>query len=214
MVFLPVGVLLGLTAPFAGIFSDKYNAKIPAAVGLILLAASLYQYSFLSQWSEYWQIMIPLYIRGVAMGLIFSPLTTIAIAEISNRKMAQASGLINVIRQIGGSFGVAIFGSILTRRIIYHSGIYGQQVGQNSESLKQTVMHLRHFVARVSGTAIHDAGLQAKILLGSFIHNQAFIRAVDDVFLLAAVTLIAAVIPVFFLRRRRKIQGEKIEIVE
>ncbi len=204
LVFLPVGVLLGLTAPFAGMFSDKYNAKIPAATGLILLALSLYQYSFLSQWSEYWQIMLPLYIRGVAMGLIFSPLTTIAIAEISNRKMAQASGLINVIRQIGGSFGVAIFGSILTRRVIYHAGIYGQQVEPNSESLQRTLLHLQHFVARVSGTAIHEAGLQAKIILGSFVRNQAFISSVDDVFLLAAVTLIAAVIPIFFLRRRQR----------
>jgi DHA2 family multidrug resistance protein len=209
LVFLPVGVVLGLTAPFAGIFSDRYSAKIPSAVGLILLAISLYQYSFLSQWSEYWQIMIPLYIRGVAMGLIFSPLTTIAIAEISNRKMAQASGLINVIRQIGGSFGVAIFGSILTRRIIYHSGIYGQQVDPNSESLKQTVLHLQHFVARVSGKALHEAALQAKILLGSFIRNQAFIRSVDDVFLLAAITLVVAVIPVFFLHKRKKILSGK-----
>jgi DHA2 family multidrug resistance protein len=214
MVFLPVGVLLGLTAPFAGIFSDKYSARIPAAAGLILLALSLYQYTFLSQWSEYWQIMIPLYVRGVAMGLIFSPLTTIAIAEISNRKMAQASGLINVIRQIGGSFGVAIFGSILTRRVIYHAGIYGQQADPNSASVKQTLLHLQHYVARVSGTAIHETGLQAKIILGSFIRNQAFISSVDDVFLLAAVTLVAAVIPIFFLRRRQKIQDGGVATTE
>jgi DHA2 family multidrug resistance protein len=214
LVFLPVGILLGITAPFAGIFSDKYNAKIPSVLGLLLLALTLYQYNFLSQWSEYWQIMLPLYIRGIAMGLIFSPLTTIAIAEISNRKMAQASGLINVIRQVGGSFGVAIFGSILTRRIIYHTGIYGQQVDPNSETLKQTVVYLQNFVSRVSGAAFHEAGLQAKILLGSFIHSQAFIQSVDDVFLLAAMTLVAAVIPVFFLHKRHKTPGENVEMVD
>ena len=211
LVFLPVGILLGLTAPFAGIFTDKYNAKIPSIVGLLLLALTLYQFSFLSQWSEYWQIMLPLYIRGVAMGLIFSPLTTIAIAEISNRKMAQASGLINVIRQIGGSFGVAIFGSILTRRVIYHSTIYGQQLDPLSETLKRTTLNLQYFAARVSGAAINEAALQAKILLGTFIHNQAFIQSVDDVFLLAAITLVASVIPVFFLRKARKMLGGRVD---
>ena len=214
LVFLPVGILLGLTAPFAGIFSDKYNAKIPSVVGLFLLAVTLYQFSFLSQWSEYWQIMLPLYIRGIAMGLIFSPLTTIAIAEISNQKMAQASGLINVIRQIGGSFGVAIFGTILTRRIIYHAAIYGQQLNPNSPVYEQTVMHLQHFASHVSGGTIHEAMVKAGILLGSFIRNQAFIQSVDDVFLLAAIILIAAIFPVFFLHRRRKFSGAKMEMME
>jgi len=214
LVFLPVGILLGLTAPFAGIFSDKYNAKIPSVVGLVLLAVTLYQFSFLSQWSEYWQIMLPLYIRGVAMGLIFSPLTTIAIAEITNQKMAQASGLINVIRQIGGSFGVAIFGTILTRRIIYHAAIYGQQLNPNSPVYKQTVMHLQHFASHVSGGTIHETMVKAGILLGSFIRNQAFIQSVDDVFLLAAIILVAAIFPVFFLHKRRKISGAKMEMME
>jgi len=214
LVFLPVGILLGLTAPFAGIFSDKYNAKIPSVIGLVLLALTLYQFSFLSQWSEYWQIMLPLYIRGVAMGLIFSPLTTIAIAEISNQKMAQASGLINVIRQIGGSFGVAIFGTILTRRVIYHAATYGQQLNPNSPVYQQTAKHLQHFASRVSGGAIHEAMVKAQILLGSFIHNQAFIQSVDDVFLLAAITLVVAIFPVFFLHKRRKISGAKMEMME
>lgn len=209
LVFLPVGVLLGLTAPLAGIFTDKYNAKIPSVIGIVLLALTLYQFSFLSQWSEKWQIMVPLYIRGVAMGLIFSPLTTIAIAEISNQKMAQASGLINVIRQIGGSFGVAIFGAILTRRIIYHSAMYGQQLNPYSESFNQTIMRLQQFSARVSGGTSGEALTKAKGLLVSFVQNQAFIQAVDDVFLLAAIILVAAVVPVFFLRKRKKISHGK-----
>ena len=214
LVFLPVGVLLGLTAPLAGIFSDKYNAKIPSIIGLALLALTLYQYSFLSQWSEKWQIMVPLYIRGVAMGLIFSPLTTIAISEISNQKMAQASGLINVIRQIGGSFGVAIFGTILTRRVIYHSAIYGQQLNPRSEIFNQTAMHLQHFATKASGGTAGEAMTKAKALIGSFIHNQSFIRAVDDVFLLAAIVLVAAVIPVFFLHKRPKMFGGRMGATE
>lgn len=101
LVFLPMGIILGLTAPLAGLFCDRFNGKILVALGVALMAFTLYQYSFLSYLSEKSQIMLPLYLRGIAMGLIMSPLATIAISEIANEKMAQASGLFNVIRQIG-----------------------------------------------------------------------------------------------------------------
>jgi len=55
-----------------------------------------------------------MYLRGVAMGLLFSPLSALALTEISRTEMAQASGLMNVIRQVGGSFGVAILQTLLT----------------------------------------------------------------------------------------------------
>ncbi len=203
-VFLPVGIILGITSPLAGIFSDKVSAKIPPIIGLGLLALTFYQFSFLSLFSEKSQVMLPLYIRGVAMGLIFSPLTTISIADISNQKMAQASGLINVIRQIGGSFGVAIFGTILTQRTIYHATIYGEQVNQYSEAFKTTIMGLRHFAQHAVGGTISEAASRAQVLLGSFIQQQAFISAVDDVFLIAGFILLASLIPVFFLHGRKK----------
>jgi MFS transporter, DHA2 family, multidrug resistance protein len=204
LVFLPVGVLLGVTAPFAGMFSDKYNAKIPSIIGIALLALTLYQFSFLSLFSEKSQIMLPLYIRGIAMGLLFSPLTTIAISDISNQKMAQASGLINVIRQVGGSFGVAIFGTILTQRTIFHSALYGQQLNAYSEAFKQTAMKLRYFANHTAGGTSSEAMARANALIMRFAQNQAFIQAVDDVFLLAAFTLLVALVPVLFLRSHRK----------
>jgi len=111
LVFLPMGIMQGLSAPLAGIFSDRFNPKIPIILGLALMAYAFYEYGFLSYLSEKSQIMPPLYIRGIAMGILFAPLTTMAISEITNQKMAQASGLLNVIRQIGGSLGVALFGS-------------------------------------------------------------------------------------------------------
>ena len=114
MVFLPVGILQAVTAPIAGLLSDKVNPKIPAALGLSLLALSLFLNASLSLFSEHYQIMLPLYIRGFAMGMVFTPLSTLALSEIPRQKIAQASGLFNVLRQVGGSFGVALMGTLLT----------------------------------------------------------------------------------------------------
>jgi DHA2 family multidrug resistance protein len=204
LVFLPVGILLGITAPFAGLFADKYSAKIPPIIGLALLALTFYQFSFLSSMSEKAQIMLPLYIRGIAMGLIFSPLTTLAISEITNRKMAQASGLINVIRQVGGSFGVAIFGAILTQRAVFHSSIYGGQLEAKSTAFIGTITRLRYFAEQAGGATVDQATQQANALVAMFVRNEAFIQAVDDVFLIAAFTLIVSIIPLFFLHPKRK----------
>jgi DHA2 family multidrug resistance protein len=203
LVFLPMGIILGMTAPLAGMFSDKFNPKIPAVIGLALMAFTLYQYSFLSFLSEKPQIMLPLYLRGIAMGLIMSPLVTIAISEITHEKMAQASGLINVIRQIGGSFGVALFGTLLTQRTIFHSAVYGQQLSAYSDSFKQTILKLQNFATQATGGNYSESLSKAKALIYTFVQNQAFIRAVDDVFLISSVIVLFSVFPIFFIRIRK-----------
>ena len=214
LVFLPVGILLGITSPIAGVITDKFSAKVPVIVGLSLMAFTLYKFSFLSLFSMHAQIMLPLYIRGVAMALIFSPLTTIAISEISNQKMAQASGLINVIRQVGGSFGVAIFGTILTQRTIFHGQNYAEQLNQYSETFKQTMMQLQYFASQSIGGTVSDSIARAQGLIAAFVQQQAFIQAVDDVFLIASFILIVSVIPVFFLRSHLKKNGRGMASLE
>ena len=204
MVFLPVGVLLGLTAPIAGLFTDRFGGKIPAAIGLTLLAYTFYQYSFLSYLSMKLQIMVPLYIRGVALGLIFAPLTTVAITGMPNEKMAQASGLINVIRQVGGSFGVGVFGTLLTQRTILHAAAYGQQINQYSGVFQNTVEKLQYFSVDVTGGTFARAATKANAIIYMHVQNQAFISAIDDVFLLAGGIVLISVLPVFFLRRFKR----------
>ena len=203
LVFLPVGFLQGLAAPLTGLFTDRYNPKIPLVIGLVLMSYTFYQFGSLSYLSENHEIMFPLYLRGIAMGILFAPLTILAISEIPNHKMAQASGIINVIRQLGGSFGVAVFGSILTRRTVLHAAMYGEQIDTSSPAFMQTMMRLQHFAASKSPGTASLAMARAKAQIGSFVANQAFISAVDDVFLIAAVIVLISVVPVFFLRAHK-----------
>ena len=204
LVFLPVGVIQGIVAPLAGVFADRASAKIPAALGLFLMAVSFYQYSSLSFLTERAAIMFPLYLRGIAIGLIFAPLTQLALSGVPMQKLAQASGMFNVIRQIGASVGVAVFGSFLIRRNIFHTAMYGGQIDAHSPVYQKTVAGLAHFAAHADGSSSATAAVQAKALLVGFIHKQAFIQAVDDVFLIAGAVLLVSVIPVLFLHGRTK----------
>jgi DHA2 family multidrug resistance protein len=197
---LPVGIIQGAVAPITGYVSDKISPKLPAVIGIILLAISLYMNSFLSLFSEHTQIIVPLYIRGLAMGLLFTPLSTIALSNIPRHKIAQASGMFNVIRQIGGSFGIAMFGAILSRRIIYHSTMYGQVIDQSSPVFNSITGNLKYFVHQASGLTSAQVGTAAGSILGAHIAQQAFVKAVCDAFFVAAAISAVGFIPVIFLR--------------
>ncbi|HUL43690.1 MAG TPA: DHA2 family efflux MFS transporter permease subunit [Bacteroidota bacterium] len=203
-VFLPVGIIQGMLSPIAGILSDKVNPKIPAILGILFLTLSLYLNGFLSEFSESHQIMLALYIRGIGMGLIFTPLSTIALSGIPRNKMAQASGLFNVIRQIGGSFGIAILGTLLTQRTILHSAIYGQAVDPYSPAFRNTSFAIRHFVQQVTGGTLEAATMRAGAMLGSHIGTQAFIQAINDDFLIAAGITALGLVPILFLRTPKR----------
>jgi len=202
-VFLPVGIIQGIVAPATGIFSRKMNPKVPIIVGAILLAFSFYLNSLLSFMTEHTFIMITLYLRGLSMGLMFSPLTALATIGVPREKMGQASGLINVLRQIGGSFGVALLSTLLTTRVIFHSQVYGEALDQNSPAFRGVMANISNFLVHTAGSTVSGAAQQGKILLLSHINRQAFVQAISDDFLIAAIITLISAIPVFFLRNNK-----------
>jgi DHA2 family multidrug resistance protein len=138
------------------------------------------------------------------MGIILSPLSTIALSEIPKQKIAQASGLFNVIRQIGGSFGVAIFGCLLTRRDILHTANFGAAVNQYSPTFQDIAYKMNGFVHSVSGGTMAETAMKAKTLIGAHVAQQAFVQAINDDYFIAAVVTLLALVPILFLRTHKK----------
>jgi MFS transporter, DHA2 family, multidrug resistance protein len=203
-VFLPVGIIQGIVAPVAGILTTKINPKILIIAGAVLLAVSFFLNGSMSYLTEHNYIMITLYLRGVAMGLMFSSLTMIAVIDVPRDKMGQASGLINVIRQVGGSFGVAILTTILTIRTTFHSQVFGENIEPGSPALHSVMTHLGHYVSSAVGSVGALAAKQSQMIISMHLGKQAFVQAVDDDFLIAGIITVISAIPVFFLRGKRK----------
>jgi DHA2 family multidrug resistance protein len=203
-VFLPLGMIQGVIAPLAGIFSDKINPKVPIIAGGLLLALSFYMNSTMSYLTELDYIMLTLYLRGLSMGLMFGPLTAISLLSVPRNQMAQASGISNVIRQVGGSFGVALLTSIFTTRMAFHSQLFGEAIQAYSPAYHSVINHLGSYVTSVTGNVGPTAVKQAQYILQSNITKQAFIQSIDDDFLLAAIITLVSVVPVFFLKGSKK----------
>ena len=212
-VFLPVGIIQGVMAPISGIISDKMNAKIPLVIGVILLGLSFWVNNKLSYLSEHHFIMLSLYLRGLGMGILFTPLSTISLLEIPREKMAQASGLSNTIRQLGGSLGVAILATLLTARVSYHTQIYSESIQPRSQEYQNTVYRLNNQIERIAGSSPAIAYRQSQSAIASHIGKQAYIQAIDDDFMLAAVITFIGGIPILFLhvKRKKELKGIKHE---
>ncbi len=216
LVFFPVGIIQAIMSPIAGRLSDKVNPKIPVLIGVALTFFSMYAYKDLSLTTEYQQIIVPLIIRGFGIGFMFIPLSTIAINDITKEKMAQATGLFNTIRQVGGSFGVAILGTLLTRRVIFHTEMYSQAVNQNSPTYKTIVYGLKQFIQQTAGGTGNETVLQAKALIVQNLTGQALVQGITDDFLVGAIITLLIIIPLFFLRyhKQDKGSGEHIEAMD
>ena len=203
MVFFPVGILQAFLSPFAGKLTDSVNPKFPAILGMSLLGISLLLMSRFSLQTSHGQVMLPIYLRGVALGLIFTPMTTIALLDIPKIQLAQASGLFNTVRQIGGSFGIAVLGTVLTQRVIFHKAIYGGQLDAYSPAFREAAGRLKTFAMQSAGASPHGAVLQAKMLLFKNVFDQAFVSGLNDDFFIGAVLTLALVVPLMMLKTKR-----------
>jgi len=208
-VFLPVGIIQGFMSPVAGRISDKFNPKTPIMLGVTILAISFFLNSKLSYLTEHHFVMTSLYLRGFGMGIIFTPLSTLSLLTIPREKMAQASGITNTIRQLGGSFGVALFSTLLTTRINFHSQMYGAAIQSNQQEFKNVANGLALFAQQNAGSNSANAIQQSKYIILSHVNQQAYIQGIDDDFWIAAIITLIGLIPIFIMRSKSKTKSVK-----
>jgi len=114
--FLPMTILIILIAPLAGRASDRLGSRWLMAGGMSLVGVSLLLFAQLEADSTFWGILPGLVVGGSGMALVMTPMTAAAMSAVPVDKAGVGSGMLNTFRQVGGSFGIAIMGAILTNR--------------------------------------------------------------------------------------------------
>jgi len=203
-VFLPVGIIQGIISPMAGLFSDKVNPKIPLFTGIGLLVFSFILNSQMSFLTENSFVMTSLYLRGLGMGMLFTPLSSLSLSTIPREKMAQASGITNTVRQIGGSLGVALLSTVLTARVNFHAQVFGGAIQSNSQVFQNTTRDIATYIQHNAGSSYTTALKQSQSVLMSHVNTQAFIQGINDDFLLAAGISAISFIPIFLMHSKKK----------
>ena len=115
--FLPMTILIVFVAPLAGRFSDKIGSRWLMGAGLVLLSASLLSFSMLGLDSTFWDILPGLLLGGVGMSLAMTPTTAAAMGSVPVDKAGVGSAVLNSMRQVGGSLGIALMGAIVAASV-------------------------------------------------------------------------------------------------
>lgn len=112
-VFLPVGLLQGSLAPLTGIVSRWTGYKLLIVAGLIVFTSYFVMSAFFDETTPYWLIVTTVYLRGIGIGLAFTPINTMAVSGLTPNQMTSASGVANTVKQVSGSVGIAIFTALI-----------------------------------------------------------------------------------------------------
>jgi EmrB/QacA subfamily drug resistance transporter len=115
--FLPMTVLIILVAPWAGRFSDRIGPRWLMTAGMLLVTASLLLFAQLDAASSFWAILPGLITGGFGMALAMTPTTAAAMGSVPVDKAGVGSAVINSMRQVGGSLGIAIMGAVVATQI-------------------------------------------------------------------------------------------------
>jgi EmrB/QacA subfamily drug resistance transporter len=115
--FLPLTILIVFVAPLAGRFSDKIGSRWLMGAGLVLLSGSLLSFSTLGVDSGFWDIVPGLILGGFGMSLAMTPTTAAAMGSVPVDKAGVGSAVLNSMRQVGGSLGIALMGAIVAASV-------------------------------------------------------------------------------------------------
>jgi EmrB/QacA subfamily drug resistance transporter len=111
--FLPATILIAVLAPQVGRMVDRVGSRWLTGSGMLLLALSLVLFSRLGTGSSYWDILPGLVAMGVGMALVMTPTTAAAMSSVPRDQAGVGSAVLNSMRQVGGSLGIAVTGAIV-----------------------------------------------------------------------------------------------------
>lgn len=202
LVLGPGGFATLFAMPVAGRLVTKMNPKILLAFGIMVASYSTYLMSGFNLNADFITVSIPRVVLGIGMGFLFIPLTTLTMAGIKKEEMGNATAIYNLLRNLGGSFGVAFVTTMIERRAQFHqfrlveSLTPFDSVYQWATSRASEIFELKGFSSPFSELA--GLGFIYKGLL-----REASMIAFNDAFHLLSVLMIL-ILPLVLLMRRKK----------
>jgi DHA2 family multidrug resistance protein len=198
----PRGIGSFFMMPITGLLTGRVDARKLLTIGLIVGGTTLLWLSELNLQAGYWDIFWPQLIQGVGMSMLFVPLTTVAMDPIPREKMGYATSLFNLMRNIGGSVGIAITGTMLARHSQSTTSLLGSNVTPYDPASQSMLYQLRGAFMAAGADAV-TATNRAYAALFGLVQRQATMVAFVGIFQLMGIMFIALV-PLVLLMRRPK----------
>ena len=205
MIILPGALASAFTMAIVGRNSARMDARVTVPIGATLFFISMYKLSLLTFDSGAQDLFWPLVFRGFGLGLIFVPLTGATMAELKPNQLAQGTGMFNLTRQLGGSLGIAISATLLSRFTAQSRALLAEHVVISDPTTIARVEGLTRALISKGMNAL-SAKQQALMILDRQLQGQASVLAFSRLYVLSGLALMAS-LPLLLLFRSGKSRG-------
>ena len=203
MAMAPRGLGSFIGMPMVGFLVGRFDPRKLVATGLVAGGLTLLWFGTLNLNAGYWDIFWPQFCQGFGLSLLFVPLTTITMDPIPKERMGNATSLFNLVRNVGGSTGIAVTSTLLFRRVQVHSALLGANVNPYSPAAQSALAQARNgFIAR--GLDPVTATQRAYAAVFGMVQRQAAMVSFVEVFRLLGVIFFLALPLVFLMKRPRR----------
>ncbi len=203
LVIAPGGVATLMIMPFIGAYIQRHDGRKVIFVGLLLAAVSMFYMRGFSLEASYWDFFWPRVILGFALGFIFPPMTTLTLAGIPREEMGNATGIYNLLRNIGGSVGIAMSATLLARlaqfyqvNLVGHINPFNPLVQLRLSELKQAAI--------AKGMDVVTSQTASLDIIYRIVRRQAGMMAYNYIFWVIGLAFLA-IIPLLFLLKKPKL---------
>jgi EmrB/QacA subfamily drug resistance transporter len=203
LIMLPGALVSGLLMPIVGKLYDYTGPRPLAIFGIISLAYTtflLHNFDINTSTGTviYWMIL-----RGVGMSFAAVSAQAASLESVSQNEVGGASAITNIVSRVSGSLGIAALTTVLTTRISFHTAMISNQLTSSSLGVMQLMQKFSYYLGGSSAMSAEAKTLGAVTLQG-LVQESAFVKGIDDIFMIASILTIFGLVPALFLKKRPK----------
>ena len=199
----PRGVGSLIMMPLVGALTAKVDARKLLMLGLVVGGTTMIWLGQLNLNAGYWDIFWPQFLQGAGMALLFVPLTTVSMATISPQRMGNATSLFNLMRNIGGSVGIALTGTYLQRHRSVVSSALGEHINIYDPVSRSMIEQITRGLIAAGSDAV-TATQRAYGILQGMLFRQASMVTFVTIFRVMGVVFLMMIPLVFLMKRPRR----------
>jgi MFS transporter, DHA2 family, multidrug resistance protein len=196
-----------LVIPLVPLLTKRIDARLLVGIGLVVFAASCFMNLWLDQDYAAPQLLWPNVVRALGQAIVMTPISAIAMVGITPGDAGAASGLFNMMRNLGGAIGTAAVETFFTKREQFHSAMITPKASLLDPATRARLADLQQYFMAHGFPDPTAAWQRAVIAVGNTIRAQATIVGFADAFALIGAVLVLAVLAVAMLRKGSAVTG-------
>ncbi len=202
---IPGGIATAVAVIFCGrVLQRGFDPRVLMVAGMCIYMYAMWTLGHLTPQSGLSDTQFGLIWRGLGLGLVFIPIQTVAFAGLKGAQIAQGSALYNLMRQLGGSFGIAVLTTYITNMTQYHRADIVSSLSSGDTTFQDRVAGIAGALRGSAGYGPTEAHAAALGVLDRTIQAQASVMAYNNAFILLGLSFLVAMPAVLLLRRAKK----------